>query len=115
MNRRSKCKLCKSIIEAINDEIRNCACGEIALDGITKKIYCRTGVHHYCEVDDEGNEILENEVENTKVPNKQELIEELDRMIVKIEELPQNAMILPITHYDFAAALILISSIMKNT
>jgi len=46
-------------------------------------------------------------------PNKQELILMLDEMIKNVENLPRHAMMTPITHYDYCALMILLSSIFK--
>lgn len=47
-------------------------------------------------------------------PTKEYLLNELERMIALIEGLPQGAMLQPVTHYDLASALILISSILRS-
>ena len=46
-------------------------------------------------------------------PTKEELLYELDLFIENIESLPSSAMLTPVTHYDLAAALLLLSSILK--
>lgn len=51
---------------------------------------------------------------NVKKPNKSEMLEMLDQMIKTIENLPQQAMTAPITHYDFLSALLLLSSILRE-
>lgn len=51
--------------------------------------------------------------EETKKPNREELIGMLDEMISKIEEMPLFAMTSPITHYDQVALMILLSAILK--
>jgi hypothetical protein len=52
-------------------------------------------------------------MENSK-PSKKELIEILDQMVKNIEGLPPAAMILPINHYDFCSALIILSELFKS-
>ena len=47
-------------------------------------------------------------------PTKQELIEMLNEMNRNIESLPAHAMILPVTHYDLSALLILLHAILKD-
>ena len=52
--------------------------------------------------------------ENTPKPSRKELLEMLDATIQNIESLPPQALYSPITHSDFWAALILLSSILKS-
>ncbi len=42
------------------------------------------------------------------------LLEELDVMISNISGLPDHVKILPITHYDFAAALRIVGDMLKE-
>jgi hypothetical protein len=51
--------------------------------------------------------------EESPKPTKKELIDMLDEMVINIEKLPQHAMMTPITHYDYCALMILLSSILK--
>lgn len=46
-------------------------------------------------------------------PTKQEMLEMLDQMIKRIEDLPQQALYTPITHADFVSLLILLHSILS--
>lgn len=72
------------------------------------------------EIDDQGNEIvLNSHIELSGIsgelgkPNKKELIALLDEMIKNVENLPQGAMLSPVTHYDYVSLMILLSSILK--
>lgn len=49
-----------------------------------------------------------------KKPSKKELIEMLDEMINNVEKLPLYAMTSPISHYDYASLLILLSALFKS-
>lgn len=124
MKNRAKCKLCQSIIESFHefDEV-TCKCGEISISGGSVKF--KTSAKNYdnfLRVDDEGNTItvkLQDQTEEIKKeeippPTKEELIEMLDTMAENIAKLPQNALSLPITHYDHYSALLLISTILKR-
>lgn len=51
---------------------------------------------------------------NESKPSRDELLGELDQMIHNIESLPPHAMAMPITHWDLASSLILISSILRS-
>lgn len=125
MKNRAKCKLCESIIESFhqNDYVE-CKCGEIAVDGGDSLRCMAKDFNNFLRVDDEGNEIQvkveavkksnEKEEQSVKKPNKSEMLEMLDQMIKAIEGLPQQAMITPITHYDFVSALLLLSSILRE-
>lgn len=44
---------------------------------------------------------------------KAQLLEILDEMIKTYEELPQNAMIQPVTHYDHTSLLLLLRELFK--
>jgi len=139
MKNRAKCKLCSSIIESLayNDYIE-CACGEIAIGGgeIAFQVAYKNA-ENFLRVDDEGNEIVpkfanetsltisvlnlpdyitssESSLPGFEKSKRSELIEILDDMIKRIENLPQHAIISPITHADFAALMVLLSAILKE-
>lgn len=127
MRNRAKCKLCGDVIESFHStDLVLCKCGEIEVDG-GEALRCAAGDwNNFLRVDDQGNEIVvtvknkdgftdeENRELINHKPNKRELIEMLDEMVRNIEKLPTRAMSEPITHYDFAAALMLISQILKT-
>lgn len=52
--------------------------------------------------------------EEIKKPTRDKLIGMLDDMIAKIDEMPTYAMTSPVTHYDHASLLILLSAILKS-
>jgi len=129
MRNRAKCKKCESIIESfhVHDYVQ-CKCGAIAIDGgsdYLKIIY--DNIDDFLRIDDEGNEIVvklgskeTKELINDKpmdkwpvTPSRSDLLHELDAMIENIDKLPQQAMSLPITHYDLSAALTLLSLILR--
>ncbi len=89
--------------------IINCACGDVTLDGSTKQILCKNK-KSYSEVDDEGNDISLKEEKLTKEVR----LDMLKEMINSYENLPQNAMMAHITHYDFISALLLLESILRE-
>lgn len=131
MRNRAKCKLCGYVIEsfAMMDFV-SCHCGEISVDGGSTlyKAFARD-FSNFLRVDDEGNEIIvtvkekedisspkpdhEGILDNPK-PTKNELIDMLDEMAKAIERLPQGAMLQPITHYDYASLILLLSSILRS-
>lgn len=128
MRNRAKCKLCESIIESFHQyDYVKCKCEEIAIDGGPDTDYMRIlyrDIKNFLRIDDEGNEIeikIQENVKNSHIskeedvknPNKSEMLEMLDEMIKSIEGLPQQAMTMPITHYDFLSALLLLSSILR--
>jgi len=51
--------------------------------------------------------------EKTKM-TKQDIIDYMDNMIKSIDNLPQAAMMTPVTHYDFYSLLLLISAFFKE-
>jgi hypothetical protein len=129
MKNRAKCKLCESVIESFHQhDFVSCKCGEISIDGGTS--YLKSAAKNYenfLRVDDEGNEIVvtykekgDEEVNTNANDNppkeltKKELVEMLDAMIKNIENLPQHAMLNPITHYDLISFMLVLSSILKK-
>lgn len=118
MKNRAKCKLCQSIIESFHKyDYVECKCGEIAVDGGDSLKCMANDFNNFVRVDEEGNEIVvtvKPKEEITHVPTKIEMLDMLDQMIKSIEALPQQAMITPITHYDFVSALLLLSSILRE-
>ena len=122
MRNRAKCKLCECIIESHHElDYVSCRCGEISVYNGIDNPYCASkSWDNFLRIDDEGNEILVT-IEDKKVnqclaprSNREELLSELDEMLKNIANLPTNAMITPITHYDFCSALILIKDILES-
>lgn len=98
-----------------------CKCGEICVTGGPEKpLYKARDEKNIIHIDDEGNEILQSEsksletIEPETRPNRIELIKMLDNMIKSIEVLPSNAMISPVSHYDYCSLLILLSALFKS-
>jgi hypothetical protein len=128
MKNRAKCKLCGSIIESFHlYDYVTCKCGEIAVDGGTDYLSCAAkDFDNFLRVDDLGNEIEvkvhdSSQIDDIKIqsnesskPNKKELLDMLKEMINNIERLPKNAMTTPITHSDFASALMLLLAILTE-
>lgn len=131
MRNRAKCKLCGDIIESLHTtDLVVCKCGAISIEGGQDHFMASaTGWEHFLRVDDEGNELIVKVVDKNEVfpsimvpdvANKSETITHADKlemlniMCKNIENLPQRAMDLPINHYDFYSALLLIHSILKD-
>ena len=131
MRNRAKCKLCLSIIESFHDhDYVSCKCGEISIDGGHSLLRASAkDFRNFLRVDDDGNEIIvkvvddntqsekntENKDDQQPIkPNRKELLEELKGMIENIEKLPAHALSLPISHYDFVSALMLLSAIFRS-
>ena len=53
-------------------------------------------------------------MEDSKKPNREELLAMLDEMVKNIENLPTHAMHTYINHYDLYSALVLVSEILKS-
>jgi len=114
MRNRAKCKACESIIESLsqNDEV-TCKCGQISVSGGELLGCAAINWSNFLRVDDEGNVIVP--VVKDKPPvTKDDLLNALDELIKRIEEMPQQAMITAINHYDFVSLLILLSSIFRS-
>lgn len=126
MKNKAKCKLCKSIIESFHStDYVLCKCGEISIDGGESLKCFAKDWNNFLRIDDQGNEIIvkvsKTEKESSSSyqkeapkPNKRDLLNMFDEMIKNIESLPQQAMTLPINHYDFCSALLLLSSIFRS-
>lgn len=124
MKNRAKCKLCNDVIESFHDQdYVFCKCREISVfDGNALRCTANNW-SNFLRVDDHGNEIVVTIKEMSKdvkpldmpssKPDKKELLGMLNDMINNIESLPQHAALAPITHYDFASALLLISELFK--
>lgn len=114
MRNRAKCKACESIIESLNsrDEC-TCKCGQISVSGGERMGCAALNWSNFLRVDDEGNVIVPT-VTDRPIPTKSDLLDELEGMIKRIEEMPQQAMVVSINHYDFVSLLILLSSIFRS-
>lgn len=114
MRNRAKCKKCGWIIEskAPDDEV-SCKCGEISVSGGEMLGCSAKDWSSFLRVDDDGNTIVPIIKEKGKV-TKEDLLDALDEMIRRIEEMPKQAMVVAINHYDFVSLLILLSSIFKS-
>lgn len=108
MTYKIKCKLCQKIIP-YQKGISYCECGEVMLDGNSKQVVCKHN-GNYMEVDDQGNEVVQETIEITK----KDRLNMLEEMIKSYERLPQQALHGPINHYDFISALLLLSSILRE-
>lgn len=137
MRNRAKCRLCGDIIESYHKhDFVACSCKEISVDG-----GCDSPIGHaknfinYLSIDDSGAEFpveplesLESSKKSTKQeekdekikeeepekPTRSDLLQELNLMIKNIENLPSHVMTLPINHYDFCSALLLLSAILRS-
>jgi hypothetical protein len=129
MRNRAKCKLCKDVLESFHrHDYVTCSCGQISIDG-GNDCYKASALNwsNFLRVDDEGNEIIP-KIEDANMPSdngfsektlsqpitKKDLLKQLDAMIENIEKLPNMAMSLPINHYDFVSALILLQAILSR-
>lgn len=109
---RAKCKKCNDILnlDEKSKDLVICKCGNLQVECNNKKITCC-----YSDslemVDENGCPI--SSFTDTPEPTKKDLLTELDMMIKNFSDLPDHAMLTPITHYDFASALLLLSAILR--
>jgi len=129
MRNRAKCKLCESIIESFHrHDYVKCKCEEIAIDGGRDyyKVIAKD-FENFLRIDDEGNEIpikvIDDESNKTEIPvdssipkkpKKSEVVKVLKEMANSYENLPQNAMISAVTHYDLHSLVLILSSIVES-
>ena len=125
MRNRAKCALCGDIIESFHHlDYVTCSCDHISIDGGPDNFKAAAyDWNNFLRIDDNNNEFTVTVLErneskpeqstDTHTPTKQELLDMLDEMRKNIENLPDHAMTAPITHYDFASLLLLVSSIFR--
>lgn len=126
MRNRAKCKLCEDIIESFHStDMVICKCGGVYVDGGESMKCGASSWDIFLRVDDEGNEIIPTIKEKDDVKplytydperpkaTKEDMLEMLDMMIKKIEEMPVHAMSSYITHFDYYSLLLLVSSLFK--
>lgn len=53
-------------------------------------------------------------MEEKETTKKEELLKILDEMINTYENLPQHALITPVTHYDFTSLLLLVRELFRS-
>lgn len=125
MRNRAKCKLCQSIIESFHSsDLVLCKCGEISVDGGDGLKCAAKDWSNFLRVDDEGNEIIvkikgvENEIDDAQndkaeKPTKNDILKAIESTMHNLENLPQAAMLSPLTHYDYISILMLLQAILK--
>jgi hypothetical protein len=129
LKNRAKCKLCGDVIESKHrHDFVACKCENISVDGGND--YCHMNVKDkqgFCMIDDEGNEIIPkySDALNEPItaeevaekilpkPKREELLCIMDEMVRRIDELPKEAILSPVTHADFSSLLMLLSSIFR--
>lgn len=126
MRNRAKCKLCGDVLESYHQhDLVSCKCGEISISGGNYEFLCSAkDFNNFLRIDDKDNTVSvkvvskedepKHEEESTPVVSKKEKIAMLERMAQDVERLPSEALSLPITHYDFYSALLLLSSILRE-
>ena len=129
MRNRAKCRLCNSVLESFHaHDFVTCKCGEISIDGGNQ--YFKASAKNFKNFlrvrDDESafvpefieknpeeasegasNKPQEEPPTNPPITTKSELIQIVQEMIKNIENLPQQAQSLPLTHYDYHSILLL--------
>lgn len=122
MRNRAKCKLCRDIIESFHQhDYVTCSCGEIYIDGGSDTFRCGANEwKNFLRVDDNDNEIEVTVQENEKdrpevppIPSKAEVYKMLVHLKDKFEDLPDDAMIQPVTHYDMYSLVLILTAILK--
>ncbi len=114
MRNRAKCKECDSIVESLHEKDECvCKCGKISVSGGERLGCSAVDWMYFIRIDDEGNEVIP-VIKNKPVATREELLSSLDDMIQRIEDMPRQAMVVSINHYDFVSMLILFSAIFKS-
>src|SRR5208283_151270 len=106
MRNRAKCKQCESIIESVDKRGEvTCKCGQISVSGGDSLGCSAINWSNFLRVDDEGNVIVP-KIQDKPQVTREDLLKALDEMITRIEEMPKQAMIVAINHYDYVSLLI---------
>lgn len=120
MRNRAKCKLCFSIIESLGEHDHVvCACGHIAVSGGPDKPKALArDFDNFLRVDDEGNErsvvFKDKEEDEPKKMTTEEILRALEEIIKSYENLPQHALLAPVSHADQLSLLMIVSSLFKS-
>ena len=119
MRNRAKCKLCKEVIESFHStDYVICSCNEIFVDGGSSLRCGAKNWENFARIDSNGVEIpiriLQTDI-TTEQPilNKEKIVRELEILLENIQSLPDQAMITPINHYDYASLLMVLVSLFK--
>ena len=108
MRNRIKCNKCLDILGDGNYSY--CKCGAIAHDN---QFIISNSTKDFTFVDEYGNEIINEEKEPDTI-TRADMLKELDMMIKNFSDIPEHAALTPITHYDFASALMLVAALLRN-
>lgn len=120
MRNRAKCKLCNAIIESMNEHDHVvCKCGHIAVSGGPDKPKALArDFANFLRVDDEGNEkavvFKEKEDGEPKKMTTEEILRALEDLIKSYENLPQHALLAPVSHADQLSLLMIVSSLFRS-
>ncbi len=126
MKNRAKYKLCNSSIESFHVyDYVTCKCGEISISGGNDKLECSAkNWNNFLRVDDQGNEIVvkvkdsveatTSKDEESTTMTKEDKIDMLEAMVKNIENLPKQAMMNPVNHYDMYNFMVVVLSIWKD-
>lgn len=122
MRNRAKCKKCNAIIESfVMNDLISCECKAIAISGGAYRYEVfANDFNDVIRIDDDDKEIIpkivnKSEQEQAKpLPKREELLEELDRMIENIDKLPPEAKMSYINHYELGSLLVLLSLILRS-
>lgn len=131
MRNRAKCKLCEEVIESLHpNDLIQCTCGEIAIEGGEETYRAMAkDWSNFLRIDDEDNEIEvtitegtnQQQIEKTSPineemapPTKKEIYQALVDLKKSYEQLPEQAMSLPISHYDMLCLLMVLTELLKD-
>lgn len=124
MKNRAKCRKCGDIIESFHRyDYVYCKCKEIGISGGLDEYHVAANdFNNFLRIDDEGKEVavmVQNDADEIQIStvnktfSKKELIRMLDETRKKIDQLPMEALCLPITHADYATLLMLLVTIFQ--
>jgi len=121
MRNRAKCRLCKSVVESFFDaDVISCSCDEITVYGGEGMRCAAKNWANFIRLDDNDHEIIPTIKEagqtetNQKKISSIEILDAVNEMIKRYDELPQGAMQSPVTQYDHYSLLLLIKSCLNS-
>lgn len=109
---KAKCLVCNDVIESLTEsDAIVCTCGEISVMGGDAMQCAARNWSNFLRIDADGNEIVPAVEQPTR---RQDLINELHRLIDSYDALPDRALAMPVTHYDLASSLRLLCAILDE-
>lgn len=123
MRNRARCRKCRDILESFHRyDFVMCSCGSISISGGDYAFECAAkDFNDFLRIDDNGNEIevkFQNKdspvtQETISKPSRETILASINDMKSQIEKMPEEALRMPLNHYDFISLLSLLSFMLQ--